>query len=297
MIMYWELSQKFSKICDSLEEPQKSQLQLAYDFAYQAHLGQKRKSGEDYFIHPLAVGINLFHKFWNIDLVIAGLLHDTVEDNENIEIDEIYEKFGDSVWFMVDAVTKNTKQFYKSDFVFERKIDKFLYWWTQDIKVFILKLADRDDNLKTINNLKDNKQVRMAFETQAIFSPLEMMIDYKNISSVQQAHDNLCSHCKRLEICEYKKLKDYLISVTFNNFSNECFDSVYQNTANVTWKINSREVLDELLKTPNINDKIETLSIESWEHDYFAFMFRFKKWQVMNNDIKLEIWDTYSFSL
>lgn len=295
--MYWELSHKFSDICNSLEELQKQKLQLAYDFAYQAHLGQKRKSGEDYFIHPLAVAIDLYHKFGNLDLVAAWLLHDTVEDNENIEINEIYEKFWDEVGFMVDAVTKNTKQLYKSDIVFERKIDKFLYGGTKDIKVFLLKLADRDDNLKTINNLKDNKQVRMAFETQAIFSPLEMVIDYKNIDSIQQAEDNLSTHCKKLDICEYKKLKDYLISVTFSNFSNECFDSVYQNTANVAWKINSREVLDELLKTPNINDKIETLSIESWEYDYFAFMFRFKKWQVMNNEIKLEIWDTYSFSL
>lgn len=295
--MYWELSDQFSAICNSLEETQKQKLQLAYEFAELAHKWQKRKSGEDYFIHPVAVSINLYDKFWDLDLAIAGLLHDTVEDNEDIEIDEIYEKFWDNIWFMVDAVTKNTKQLYNSDFIFERKIDKFLYGWTKDIKVFLLKLADREDNLKTINNLKDNKQVRMAFETQAIFSPLEMVIDYKNIDSIQQAHDNLYTHCKKLDICEYKKLKDYLISVTFGNFSNECFDSVYQNTANVTWKINSRAVLDELLKTPNINDKIETLSIESWEKDYFAYMFRFKKWQVMKNDIKLEIWDTYSFSL
>lgn len=293
--MYWELSTKFSEICDSLQEPQKSQLQLAYDFAYQAHLGQKRKSGEDYFIHPLAVAINLYHKFWDLDLTIAWLLHDTVEDNENIEIDEVYEKFWDSVWFMVDAVTKNTKQFYKSDFVFERKIDKFLYWGTQDIKVFLLKLADRDDNLKTINNLKDNKQVRMAFETQAIFTPLEKLVWYHEVSSIQKAEWKMTELCNKHCVCDYNSLKDYLINITFTNFSNECFDSVYKNTANVTWKITSREVLDELLNTPNIDDKIETISIESWENDFFSFVFKFKKWEVMNRNIKLEIWDTYSF--
>lgn len=293
--MYWNLTTSFENICNSLDETQKSILKQAYDFAYNAHKGQKRKSGEDYFIHPLAVAISLYEKFWNLHLMIAGLLHDTVEDNPNITIDEVYNNFWDDVGFMVDAVTKNTKQFYQSDFIFERKIDKFLYWWTKDVKVFLLKLADRDDNLKTITNLKDNKQVRMAFETQAIFTPLEKLVWYHEVSSITEAQEKLCDLCKKTQICDYNKLKDYLINITFNNFSNECFDSVYQNTWNVTWKITSRAVLNELLKTPSIDDKIETLSIESWENDHFAYIFKFKKWQVIANDIKLEIWDTYSF--
>jgi hypothetical protein len=54
--------------------------------------------------------------------------------------------------------------------------------------------------------------------------------------------------------------------------------------------------LDELLKIPNIDEKIETLSIEGWEDEHFSYMFRFKKWEIIDNNIKLEIWDTYSYS-
>ena len=293
--MYWELSKSFEKLLLSLSQKDRKFFQSAYDFAYEAHLGQKRKSWEDYFIHPLAVALKLHNQFWDNELTCAWLLHDTVEDNPQISITEIYKKFWFEIWYIVDAVTKNKQTFYGSSYSFDRKIDKFLFWWVNNIKCFLLKIADRDDNLKTINNLKDNKQVRMAFETQAIFTPLESIIQASTVKSIKQAQKNLNQHLKEKKISWYLELKDYLINKTFRNFSTESFDSVYQNSGNVNWRITNKNVLDELLQIPNIDDKIEMLSIETWRNDNFAFMFRFKKWQVMNNDIKLEIWDTYSF--
>lgn len=293
--MYWELSKRFDKLLLSLNQKDRKFFQDVYDFAYEAHLGQKRKSWEDYFIHPLAVALRLHDQFWDSELTCAGLLHDTVEDNPEICIKDIYINFWFEIWYIVDAVTKNKQTFYGSNYAFDRKIDKFLFWWVNNIKCFLLKIADRDDNLKTITNLKDNKQVRMAFETQAIFTPLESIIEASTVQSVKQAQKNLDQHLKEKKIAWYLELKDYLINKTFRNFSTESFDSVYQNSGNVNWRITNKKVLDELLKIPNIDEKIETLSIEWWENEHFSYVFRFKKWEIINDNIKLEIWDTYSY--
>ena len=193
--MYWDLSLRFNDILSSLNEKERAFLLSVYNFAYDAHLGQKRKSGEDYFIHPLAVGISLHDKFWDQQLTCAWLLHDTVEDNPEICIKDIYLNFWFEIWYLVDSVTKNKQKFYWEEFIFERKIDKFLFWWMNNIKCFLLKLADRDDNMKTLTNLKDNKQVRMAFETQAIFSPLEIIIWFHSIKSIEEWNNNLKNHC------------------------------------------------------------------------------------------------------
>jgi hypothetical protein len=115
------------------------------------------------------------------------------------------------------------------------------------------------------------------------------------VKSVKQAQKNLDNRLKNKNINWYLELKDYLINKTFTNFSTESFDSVYQNSGNVNWRITNKQVLDELLKIPNIDDKIETLSIEWWENEHFSYMFRFKKWEIINDNITLEIWDTYSY--
>ncbi|MCP4523706.1 MAG: HD domain-containing protein, partial [Candidatus Gracilibacteria bacterium] len=268
-------------------------LESVYDFAYDSHLGQKRKSGEDYFIHPLAVAIELHRKFGDLELTCAGLLHDTVEDNPETLIEHIYEQFGDTIGYLVDSVTKNTYSFYNDNLSFEHKIDKFLYGGMINVKCFLLKLADREDNLKTINNLKNHKQVRIAFETQAIFTPLEEVIGYHTARSIEESTMSLRKVLEGNNIINNLNFKDYLVNITFNNFSNESFDSVYQNSDNVTWKISDEKLLNELVKIPSITEKIETISIESSEDEAFCFAFRFKKGEVIGNNIKFSIGDTY----
>ncbi len=294
--MYWDLSKRFEILLLSVNTKDRKFFQDVYNFSYEAHKGQKRKSWEDYFIHPLAVALRLHDQFLDKQLTCAGLLHDTVEDNPEVNIKDIYDKFWFEVWYLVDAVTKNKQMYYWSNYLFDRKIDKFLFWWINNIKCFLLKIADREDNLKTITNLKDNKQVRMAFETQAIFTPLETIIWAHDWIKIKEAQKKLNKHLNEKKIAWYLELKDYLINKTFRNFSTESFDSVYQNSNDVTWKITSKKVLDILINTPNIDDKIETVSIESWEDDHFEYIFRFKKWKIISNDIKLWIWNTYSFS-
>jgi (p)ppGpp synthase/HD superfamily hydrolase len=293
--MYWDLSLRFNDILSSLNEKERRFLSWVYDFAYDAHLGQKRKSWEDYFIHPLAVSIKLHNKFNDSQLTCAGLLHDTVEDNPEIYIKDIYLNFWFEIWYLVDSVTKNKQKYYWEEFIFERKIDKFLFWWMNNIKCFLLKLADRDDNMKTLANLKDNKQVRMAFETQAIFSPLEEIIWFHTINSIEEWNNNLRNHCNERKLNNYLELKDYLINKTFRNFSNESFDTVYKNTANVSWKITDRDTFITFLKIPNIDDKIDIETIQINENWKFLAIIKFKKWEIIDKDITLEISDTYSF--
>lgn len=293
--MYASTEILFERLLFSLDNNKGIFLRKAYNFSKSAHEGQKRKSWEDYFVHPLQVSLDLRNKFQDIDLTIAWLLHDTVEDNPAIQMQDIHKEFWDDIGFLVDSVTKTKESYYLSDRVFEKKIDKLIHWWMKDVRCFLLKIADRNDNLQTISNLKDNKQVRMAFETQAIFNPMEEMLDYDRIQNVIEAQENFNEICGNSDIKNEIELKAFLIHITFDNFSNESFDAVYKSTHNVTWKITNKSMLDHFLKIANIDEKIDVVSIEHWDDNHFCFEFKFKKWEVIDTNIKLSIWNTYSF--
>lgn len=293
--MYWDLTNQFNSIVELQSPELQKKLQEIYEYAVYAHKWQKRKSWEDYIVHPISVAINLWNKFQDFDLVCAWLLHDSVEDNDSIFISDIYEKFWYDIAFLVDSVTKNSKNLYGTELSFERKMDKLMYAGMKDVRCFLLKLADREDNLKTLGNLKAHKQVRMAFETQAIFTPLEIILKFPRLNSILESRKNLESYLVREWIETHNELKDSLIRQTYTHFTDECFETVYQNSNNVTWQINDRNMLDELLQSPNIDEKIEAISMESWENGHFIFQFKFKKWEVLNKKIPLEIGNTYSF--
>lgn len=278
-------------------EDDKSRFLNAYNFSEKAHEWQIRKNWDDYFLHPLEVALALYDKFWDINLAIAWFLHDSVEDNEEIEMSEVYEKFWDDVWFLVDSVTKNEKWFYELDITFEKKIDKVLYWWMSDIRCFLLKIADRENNLKTLFELKENKQVRIAFETQAIFKPLAEIILFKDWVSVHEVKERFDSFLKENNIKDFLKLKDFLIKDTFDDFTNDTFDAVYNNSSNICWTIKDESVFNSLLK---IEDFSESISLESTLHTdewISEIKFRFKKWEMPNEkNLKLSAWDIYFFN-
>jgi len=151
--------------------------QAAIDFATQAHEGQKRKSGEPYIIHPLAV-MNILRE-WGMDedTVIAGVLHDTVEDT-GVTLDEIKEKFGETVAFLVDGVTKlgKARQGMRDIDTYlpatKDNLLRLLIATGADIRVLIIKLADRLHNLRTLSALPPEKQKKIGKESLEIFSPL-----------------------------------------------------------------------------------------------------------------------------
>lgn len=294
--MYESIYEKFEEIMTWLEQQDQDFLRGAFYYAKNAHNGQLRKSWEEYFVHPVSVATELWYKFHDIKLTAAALLHDTVEDNPNIQISEIYDKFWKEIGFLVDAVTKNKDSFYLMNINFERKIDKLLFWWFQNIKCFLLKIADRNDNLKTIGNLKDNKQIRMAFETQAIFSPLEELLKYETIISYQQATDNFIKYLDRHRISKPFDLKNHLIATSFHDLGKDWFEAIYTNTHNVTWKINTKEMFQDFFKIPGIDDKIELVYIETTQDDTCSICFKFKKGGVIWEKLKFWIWEVYSYN-
>ena len=145
----------------------------AYNVAKTAHGEQKRRSGEPYIIHPIAVAEILADLGMDCESIEAALLHDVVEDT-TVPLEDIREKFGDDVAEMVDGVTKLTKIKYTADKVEEQaeNLRKMFLAMAKDIRVIIIKLADRLHNMRTLQYLPRNKQLEKARETMDIYAPI-----------------------------------------------------------------------------------------------------------------------------
>lgn len=162
---------------DAYEEDQLTELESAIDFAREKHLGQKRKSGEPYVSHPLEVAGILCEWGMDIDSVIAGVLHDTVEDTDTT-LRDIENLFGRDVAFLVDGVTKVSQARAGmrdiSSYLPATKdnLTKLLIAVGQDIRVIIIKLADRLHNMRTLQHMPRAKQLKISRETLEVFAPL-----------------------------------------------------------------------------------------------------------------------------
>ena len=144
----------------------------AFNFAYQLHQGQYRKSGEPYIIHPVAVASMLRDLGGSADMIAAGFLHDVVEDTD-VTIEEIQERFGSEVRRLVEGVTKLSKINFKNKT--ESQAENFRRMFlamAQDIRVIVVKLADRLHNMRTLDHVSERSRLRSAQETRDIFAPL-----------------------------------------------------------------------------------------------------------------------------
>ena len=152
------------------EEEQLLELEYAIDFATRAHEGQKRKSGQPYIIHPLAVAGILTEWDMDIDTVIAGVLHDTVEDTA-VSLEQIESLFGRDIAFLVDGVTKvgqaRSGMRDLGSYLPQTKdnLSKLLIAVGQDVRVIIIKIADRLHNMRTLEHMPREKQKKIARET------------------------------------------------------------------------------------------------------------------------------------
>jgi guanosine-3',5'-bis(diphosphate) 3'-pyrophosphohydrolase len=153
------------------------ELEHAIDVAIKSHEGQKRRSGEPYIIHPLAVAQTLIEWEMDIDSVIAGVLHDTVEDTR-MNLEQIETTFGYDVAFLVDGVTKvgqaRSGMRDLGSYLPQTKdnLSKLLIAVGQDVRVLIIKLADRLHNMRTLEHMPRDKQKKIARETMEVFAPL-----------------------------------------------------------------------------------------------------------------------------
>jgi guanosine-3',5'-bis(diphosphate) 3'-pyrophosphohydrolase len=156
---------------------QLTELEHAINVATKAHEGQKRKSGEPYIIHPLAVAKTLISWEMDIDSVLAGILHDTVEDTD-LTLEAIETDFGGDVAFLVDGVTKvgQARSGMKSldNYTEQTKdnLSKLLIAVGKDVRVLIIKIADRIHNLSTLQHMSKEKQIKIAKESLEVFAPM-----------------------------------------------------------------------------------------------------------------------------
>lgn len=166
---------------DRHESYDTSKIVSAYDFAATAHANQMRSSGEPYITHPVAVSYILLQLGMDTDTVCAGLLHDVVEDTDH-SLEEIKKLFGQDVAMLVDGVTKLGKipLFTKEEQQAEN-VRKILLAMSQDIRVIIIKLADRLHNMRTLQFRPAHKQRNTALETMNIYAPIAHRLGIKTI--------------------------------------------------------------------------------------------------------------------
>lgn len=165
-----ELLQKLKK---NFSDAEFQELKAAYDFSAAAHEGQKRQTGEPYFIHPCAV-VNILVDlgFDDVSTLVAAFLHDVLEDTP-VTSDELEQKFGKEVLELVEGVTKLDKiKFVSAEDEQAENLRKMFFAMAKDYRVIIIKLADRLHNMRTLDALKPEKQIKIATQSLKIYAPL-----------------------------------------------------------------------------------------------------------------------------
>src|SRR5690606_31538358 len=171
-----------------LSQDEKATLRKAVHFGAYAHEKQIRKSGEPYITHPITVAAILAEMHVDIDTLVAGVLHDTIEDTD-VNYDDLFREFNKDVANLVEAVTKldklkfrNFKEAQAETFV------KMLFAMADDIRVIIIKLADRLHNMRTIEAMSRSGQKRISQETIDVYAPIAERIGLKHLQKELEDH-------------------------------------------------------------------------------------------------------------
>ncbi len=204
-----------------------SLIERAYQIANDAHKDQKRKSGEPYIIHPLCVAIILAELELDRDSIIAGILHDVVEDTVMTE-EELAEIFGKDVALLVDGVTKLTQLNWSADKVEMQaeNLRKMFLAMAKDIRVILIKLSDRLHNMRTLQYMKPEKQKEKARETIEIYAPLA---DRLGISKIKIELDDLALQYLEPEVFKDLQEKVYLTKEARQQFIDDIINDIDKN--------------------------------------------------------------------
>ena len=178
-------------------------IQKAYDFAYEHHKGQFRKSGEPYVIHVIQVANTLALMHCGPKTIAAGLLHDTVEDCQGVTTDTITELFGQEIATLVDAVTKiGAIKFKDEEEYLASNHRKLFIAMAKDIRVILIKLADRLHNMRTLQYMRPEKQKKIARATLSVYAPIAHRL---GISEIKNELEDLSF--KYLDYKKYEEIK------------------------------------------------------------------------------------------
>ena len=196
------------EIIRAMQSPTGKDIELiknAYDFAEKAHGEEKRKSGEPYIVHPRAIAKTLAELGMDRDTIIAGILHDTIEDTP-VKLEEIEAKYGSDVAAMVEGVTKLSKLKYRGVERHVESMRRLLVATANDVRVIIIKLADRLHNMETLQYVTPaEKRTRIALETREVYVPIAERLGIGILKA--QLQD---AAMKALEPEKYKETSEYL---------------------------------------------------------------------------------------
>ncbi len=179
-IEYMESVKEIINLTNPLPESDIELISRAFDFSKRMHEGQMRLSGEPYFLHPYETAKILADLKMSPVTICAGLLHDVIEDGKATE-EEIEKEFGSEVLFLVQGVTKLGKLKYRGVKRHNESLRKLFVAVSQDIRVIIIKLADRLHNMKTLEHVPDHKRERIAIETLEIYVPIAYRLGIRKL--------------------------------------------------------------------------------------------------------------------
>ncbi|HEX7586481.1 MAG TPA: RelA/SpoT family protein [Patescibacteria group bacterium] len=229
-------------------------IKSAYEFAEFAHRGQKRRSGEDYIQHPLGTAVNLARIGMGSKTIAAGLLHDVPEDTQ-VTMKELEQKFGKEISFIVSGVTKlgKIKLRETKEELYLENLRKMFLAMASDIRVVIIKLADRLHNMSTLEFNPPNKQIRIARETMEVFVPIANRL---GIGELKSKLEDLAFQYLDPKNYEYtKKLRDEIFGERKKNVDKSV-----------------QELKKELLK-----DEIKVVEIYGRVKSLYSFFQKLKK--------------------
>lgn len=243
-------------------------IKKAYDFAQQHHNGQFRVSGEEYICHPLQVALIISEMLLDCDTIAAGILHDTIEDTP-VTYEDIEQNFGNDIAVMVDGVTKLGKiKFTSQEEAQVENLRKMFMATAKDLRVMLIKLADRLHNLRTMDVMPDDKRRRKAKETIEVFAPIAHRLGMFRI---------------KVEL-EDLSLK-YLDPVAYGEIEQSLAEKMRDNS----------EYIDEIIKT--VSEKLKELDIKCEiygrvKHPYSIFKKTYMKGRTLD-----EIYDIFAIRL
>ena len=194
----------YDNIRSRMSEADMERIRQAFEFACEAHCQQKRKSGEPYILHPIAVAMIVANEIGlGVEPICAALLHDVVEDTDHT-VKELRELFGDDVATLVNVVTKKKKKKYETSLQVDN-YKQMLQSIHYDIRALLIKLADRLHNMRTLKSMLPHKQLKIASETDYFYAPLANRL---GLYQVKTELENLSFRYRQPN--EYEEIKDYI---------------------------------------------------------------------------------------